>query len=58
MNKFSLGEVNRFVLHKQHLTADSPGDDVAQVVKDICVLHAQVPTTPYLSLLERVLKVM
>ena len=53
MNKFTLNKVNRFVLRKHHLTEDSKGDDVVQVVKDVCALHAQVPTTPYLSLFQR-----
>jgi uncharacterized protein YcaQ len=54
MNKFTLEAVNQFVLHKQHLTEESKGDDVVQVVKDVCTLHAQVPTTPYLSLFQRI----
>lgn len=53
MNKFTLDEVNQFILDKQHLTEGSKGDDVVQVVKDVCALHAQVPTTPYLSLFQR-----
>ena len=53
MNKFTLDEVNQFILDKQHLTEGSKGDDVMQVVKDVCALHAQVPTTPYLSLFQR-----
>ena len=53
MNEFTLNQVNRFVLHKQHLTESAKGDDVVQVVQDICALHAQVPTTLYLSLFQR-----
>ncbi|MDY7041737.1 MAG: winged helix DNA-binding domain-containing protein [Chloroflexota bacterium] len=54
MNRFTLNQVNRFILRKQHLTEDSKGNDVVQVVKDVCALHAQVPTTPYLSVFQRV----
>ena len=53
MKKFDLREVNRFVLHKQHLTDDSKSDDIIQIVEDIGGLHATSATTPYLSLLSR-----
>ena len=50
---FDLDRVNRFVLKKQHLTEDSRINDINQVVKDICGLHATHPMTPYLSLFIR-----
>ena len=53
MTQTSLEKVNQFVLHKQHLTADSKLNKIAQVVKDLIGLHATIATTPYLSLLAR-----
>jgi len=53
MTQTSLEKVNQFVLHKQHLTADSKSNNIAQVVKDLSGLHATIPATPYLSLLAR-----
>lgn len=46
-------QVNAFVLRKQHLTPDTKGKNVLEVVSDLAGLHAQVPTTPYLSLFAR-----
>jgi hypothetical protein len=48
-----LSRVNHFVLNKQHLTADSEGEDIVQIVKDVGGLHATSSTTPYLSLYVR-----
>ncbi|MDL5503614.1 MAG: crosslink repair DNA glycosylase YcaQ family protein, partial [Candidatus Methanoperedens sp.] len=49
-------EINQFVLHKQHLAEHSKGERkfLVDVVKDICGLHAQVASTPYLSLWNRI----
>ncbi len=46
--------INQFLLSKQHLAAGTQGEDVVQVVGDICVLHATAAPTPYLSLWNRV----
>ncbi|UCE21639.1 MAG: AlkZ family DNA glycosylase [Candidatus Aminicenantes bacterium] len=54
--KFRLDRVNRFVLDKQHLTEDSKINDIYQIAKDICGLHATHPMTPYLSLFIRTKK--
>jgi len=48
-----LDRINHFVLSKQHLTPDSAGDDIVQIVRDVGGLHATSSTTPYLSLLAR-----
>jgi hypothetical protein len=48
-----LEEVNRFVLHKQHLTPESATSDLVQITRDIAGLHATNSTTPYLSLFAR-----
>lgn len=53
MNNMNVDHVNRFILYKQHLTDDTRIDDICQIVRDILGLHAQVPTTPYLSLFVR-----
>gem|GEM_PF-1385105 len=53
MNKMSLDQINQYILYKQHLSNESKTDDIYQVVKDIIGLHAQVPTSPYLSLFAR-----
>lgn len=45
--------INLLALHKQHLLEQSRSNDIIQIVKDIGGLHAQVPTTPYLSLFVR-----
>jgi hypothetical protein len=46
-------QADAHVLRRQHLTSDSKGDDVVQIVKDISGLYAASATTPYLSLLAR-----
>jgi uncharacterized protein YcaQ len=48
-----LETVNRFVLHKQHLTPESKTNDLVQITGDIVGLHATSNTTPYLSLFAR-----
>jgi uncharacterized protein YcaQ len=51
-----LDRVSRFVLHKHHLAAASmaTGSNTIDVVRDICGLHAQIASTPYFSLLNRI----
>jgi hypothetical protein len=53
MDVIDLSSVNLLVLNKQHLTPESKGEDVVQVVKDVGGLHATSSTTPYLSLFAR-----
>jgi len=48
-----LEQVNHFLLRKQHLTPDSRGQNVLQVVRDLCALHATATATPYVSLWSR-----
>ena len=48
-----LNSVNRFLLHKQHLTDESKTEDIVQIARDIYGLHATNPTTPYVSLFAR-----
>ena len=54
--RIGLEEINQFVLRKQHLAEDSKAESkyLVQIVKDICGLHAQVASTPYLSLWNRI----
>ncbi|CAG1002952.1 MAG: winged helix DNA-binding domain-containing protein [Candidatus Methanoperedens sp.] len=51
-----LEKINQFVLYKQHLAEHSNAQNkcLVDVVKDICGLHAQVASTPYLSLWNRI----
>ena len=53
MSDLNLNLVNNFILRKQHLTDDSKTDDIVQIVKDVCGLHATIPKTPYLSMFSR-----
>ncbi|HEY9206900.1 MAG TPA: winged helix DNA-binding domain-containing protein [Candidatus Methanoperedens sp.] len=48
--------INQFVLHKQHLTEDSKAEskNLVEVVNDICGLHSQVASTPFISLWNRI----
>jgi uncharacterized protein YcaQ len=46
-------QVNRFVLRKQHLTRESRGADLLQVIRNIVALHSTAPLSPYLSLWSR-----
>jgi hypothetical protein len=46
--------VTRLYLAKHHLLQKSPKKDLVHVVDDVCGLHAQAATTPYLSLWSRV----
>src|SRR5512136_2649619 len=52
-SRIDLDSVNRFRLHRQHLTDESKTEDVVQIVRDIYGLHATNATTPYLSLFSR-----
>lgn len=51
--RVDLKSVNRFQLHRQHLTDESKTDDIVQITRDIYGLHATNATTPYLSLFAR-----
>ena len=52
-SRIDLNSVNRFRLHKQHLTDESQTEDIVQTVRDVYGLHATNATTPYLSLFAR-----
>ena len=52
-SRIDLTSVNRFRLHKQHLTDEYHTQDILQIVRDIYGLHATGPTTPYVSLFAR-----
>jgi hypothetical protein len=52
-SRIDLDAVNRFLLHKQHLTDESQTDDIVRITRDIYGLHATNATTPYLSLFAR-----
>ncbi len=52
-SRIDLNSVNRFRLHKQHLTDESQTEDIVQIVRDIYGLHATNPTAPYVSLFAR-----
>ena len=49
----SLQRVNRYLLDKQHLSAQSTTTDIVRIVRDVYGLHATNPTTPYVSLFAR-----
>ena len=51
--EFSLEQVNRYLLHKQHLARDARSSSVLEVVQALLGLHATSSQTPYLSLLAR-----
>jgi len=51
--QLSLAQVNRFVLHKQHLTAPEATVSIVQSVQDIGGLHATLAAVPYLALWAR-----
>jgi hypothetical protein len=53
MKGLDLHHVNAYLLHKQHLSVEARSSDMAQIINDICGLHATNPTTPYLSLFDR-----
>jgi len=48
-----LERANRWLLYKQHLSADAPVTSVAQVIDDCFGLHGTEMLTPYLSLRAR-----
>jgi len=47
-------KVRRLYIIKHHLFKKAKKNDIVKVANDVCGLHAQVPTTPYLSLWNRV----
>jgi hypothetical protein len=51
--QLSLAQVNRFVLHKQHLTRPASSVSIVQCVQDIGGLHATGAAVPYLALWSR-----
>ncbi len=53
MNQISKARYNHYLLYKQHLLQESKSDNIVQIAKDLCGLHATCPTTPYLSLFAR-----
>lgn len=53
MDSIDLNKVNYFVMHKQHLAHNSQINDVIQITKDICGLHATGTKEPYLALFAR-----
>ncbi len=53
MKTLDRNKVNRYLMHKQHLSQDSKTDDILRITRDIMGLHATVPATSYLSLLAR-----
>jgi hypothetical protein len=52
--EYTIGAVNSYVAHKQHLLNGSRAGDVVQVTRDVVALHATNATGPYLSLWARV----
>jgi len=52
-SSIDLASVNRFRLHRQHLSDKSKTEDIVQIARDIYGLHATSPTTPYVSLFAR-----
>jgi hypothetical protein len=48
-----LAQVNSFLWRRQHLSPDTQGADILQVVQDLCALHATGAPNPYLSLWSR-----
>ncbi len=54
LEQLSLETVTRLYLIKHHLFNKAKKKDLIKVVDDVCGLHTQVPTTPYLSLWNRV----
>lgn len=51
--QLSLAQVNRFVLHKQHLTRPASSVSIVQCIQDIGGLHATGAAVPYLTLWSR-----
>lgn len=54
VERLSPETVTRLYLAKHHLLKKAPKKDLVHVVDDVCGLHAQAATTPYLSLWSRV----
>ncbi len=53
MNRFSLQQVNRLLLYKQHLADDSRVNDIVRIAADISGLHAIGIQEPYIALFVR-----
>lgn len=53
MDTLDWNSVNRYLMHKQHLSQEAKTDDILQIAMALVGLHATAPTTPYLSLLAR-----
>ncbi len=53
MKSINLHAANLLVQRKHHLTDDTRIDDIVQIVRDLCGLHATGSTVPYLSLFAR-----
>lgn len=56
MKTFNLGQINHFVLTKQHLTDESCTENILQIIDDIFGLQATIASTPYLSLFSRAIE--
>ncbi|MFX1364091.1 MAG: winged helix DNA-binding domain-containing protein [Promethearchaeota archaeon] len=53
MRVLDLGQVNKLILNKQHLTENAKIDDILQITDDLCGLHSTELTTSYFSLFAR-----
>lgn len=53
MNKFTLEQINRFLLYKQHLAVDSRTNDIVRIAADISGLHGTGIQEPYIALFTR-----
>ena len=51
--RVGLDQVNRYLLHKQHLAPSSRGQAAVAVARDVGPIGAAPPTTPYISLWAR-----
>jgi hypothetical protein len=53
MKNLKVAQVNSYLLEKHHLKEQYKGNDILQVVNDICGLHATGTLEPYLTLFTR-----
>ena len=53
MKSFTIDQVNKFILFKQHLAMNNKSDNIIQISDDLCGLQSTGPTEPYLNLLAR-----
>jgi len=51
--RFSLDQVNRYLLHKQHLAPESKARDILSLVRDVGPIRGTPPATPYMALWAR-----